>query len=68
MTAALAWLAPHRALLRRLVATGGRVSFYVGWFCDEHTGEAFDWNLLAALADLRIVLELNIYVPDPPAA
>ena len=64
---ALAWLTPHRALLRRLVATGGRVSFYVGWFCDEHTGEAFEADLLAAMADLRIALDLNLYIPDDPA-
>lgn len=62
--AALALLKPHQAMLRKLSSTGGRISFYVGWFCDEHTGEAFGWEILDAMADLRIALDLNIYVPD----
>jgi hypothetical protein len=62
--AAVKLLKPHRRLLRRLVSEGGRVSFYVGWFCDEHTGEAVDHEVLARMADLSIALDLNIYVPD----
>ncbi len=66
MKAALLWLTPHRALVRRLVATGGNVSFCVGWFCDEHTGEAIEAELLAAMADLRVTLDLRLYIPDTP--
>jgi hypothetical protein len=62
--AAVQLLKPHRTLLRRLSATGGRISLYVGWFCDEHTGEALGYEILARMADLRIALDLNIYVPD----
>jgi hypothetical protein len=64
--AALSLLKPHREILRKLSSTGGLVSFYVGWFCDEHTGEHFDWQILDTMADLRIALDLNIYVPDVP--
>jgi hypothetical protein len=53
MKDALAQLAPHRRLLRRLTSTGGKVSFSVGWFCDEHTGESLDSSLLSELADLN---------------
>jgi len=62
--AILASLKPHRAILRKLSSTGGLVSFYVGWFCDENTGERFGWQILDAMTDLRIALDLNIYVPE----
>jgi hypothetical protein len=54
----------HRAMFRRLSSTGGTISFYVGWFCDENTGETVSSQLLEAMTDLRIALELNIYLPD----
>ena len=62
--AALEPLKSHRAMLRRLTSTGGRVSFYVGWFCDHDTGETLSSPLLEAMTALRIGLELNIYLPD----
>ena len=62
--AAAQLLKPHRTILRRLSSTGGRISFYIGWFCDEHTGEEFSYEILARMADLHIALDLNIYVPD----
>ena len=61
--AALRLLKRHRTLLRRLHSTGGRASFYIGWFCDEDTGEALGYKALDGMADLRIGLDLNIYVP-----
>jgi hypothetical protein len=61
---ALELLKPHRRMLRRLSSTGGRISFFVGWFCEEHTGESFDHGILEAMADLGIALDLNIYIPD----
>jgi hypothetical protein len=64
MEAALELLKPHRRMLRRLSSTGGRISFFVGWFCDEHTGETFNYQILEEIADLRIALDLNLYVPD----
>jgi len=56
----------HRAMLRRLYSTGGTISFYVGWFCDESTGETLNSRLLSAMSELRIALELNIYLRDDP--
>ena len=64
--AALALLKPHRTLLRRLSSTGGMIRFYVGWFCVEDTGERLSWQILAAMADLRIGLDLNVYVENAP--
>ena len=62
MKNALAELAPHRRLLRKLA----KISFAVGWFCDEHTGESLDSSLLSELADLKIGIELFVYPPDKP--
>ena len=59
--AAAQLLKPHRTILRRLSSTGGRISFYIGWFCEEDTGEEFSHETLALLADLPIALDLNIY-------
>jgi hypothetical protein len=64
MRAALIMLKPHRRILRTLSSTGGRISFFVGLFCDEHTGESFDCQLLGEMTELRIALDLNVYVPD----
>jgi hypothetical protein len=62
--AALALLKPHRALLQELSSTGGRVAFFIGWFCDADTGDGLRWQILKGMSDLRIELELNIYIPD----
>ena len=62
--AAVRLLTPHRAILRKLSSTGGRISFYIGWFCDEDTGETLSSKILAQMADLHIALDLNIYVPE----
>jgi hypothetical protein len=61
---ALARLQSHRTLLRRLSSTGGTISFYVGWFCDEDAGETLSAQILESMARYRIALELNIYLPD----
>ena len=37
-----------------------------GWFCDGHTGESLDARLLRDASDLRIGIDLNIYVTDEP--
>ncbi len=64
--AALTLLQPHRAMLQRLSSTGGTISFYVGWFCDEDAGETLNAQILERMARLRVALELNIYLPDQP--
>ena len=64
--AVLTLLQPHRSMLRRLSSSGGTISFYVGWFCDEDTGETLNAQILERMAHLGIALELNIYLPDQP--
>ncbi|PSO22121.1 hypothetical protein C7G42_09610 [Bradyrhizobium sp. MOS003] len=61
---ALGRLQSHRALLRRLSSTGGKVTFSVGWFLDEHSGETFSGDSLKSMARLQIGLELHAYLPD----
>jgi hypothetical protein len=61
---ALKSLKPHRVILRRLASTGGRSSFFIGWFCEEDAGEEFDYRLLASMAGLHLALDLCVYVPD----
>jgi hypothetical protein len=62
--AALARLEPHRDVLEEIWSTGGRLDFFVGWFLDEDTGDALDWQILEKMSQLRIELQLNIYAPD----
>jgi hypothetical protein len=66
IAAILALLTPHRAMLRKISSTGGTISLYIGWFCDDHTGMTLNTQILSAIADLRISIELFIYVPDEP--
>lgn len=61
---ALNLLAPHRSIFREISSNGGQTSFYVGCFLDEDSVENFEWRVLESMADLRISLELNIYLPD----
>ncbi|MEH2486928.1 DUF4279 domain-containing protein [Bradyrhizobium sp. AZCC 2230] len=61
---ALTLLQPHRRTLRKLVSTGGRINLFIGWFCDEHTGDALEHHVLGQAADLRIAADFNVYVPD----
>jgi len=63
---ALLRLKPRKRTLRSLSATGGSIVLFVGWFCDRHTGESFDARLLREASDLRIGIDLNIYVTDEP--
>jgi hypothetical protein len=61
-------LKSHRLILRSLSSSGGKISFFIGWFLDKHVGETLDVELLDELADLRISLDLGIHVPDEPRA
>jgi hypothetical protein len=61
--AALTRLEPYREVLEEVWSTGGRLSFFIGWFLDEDTGDTLDWPILQKTSQLRIELELNIYVP-----
>ncbi|MBU6462901.1 MAG: DUF4279 domain-containing protein [Bradyrhizobium sp.] len=64
--AALTALEQHRTMLRKLTTTGGTIILYIGWFCDEHTGMTLDTQILSGIANLRISVELFVYVPDTP--
>ncbi len=57
-------LLPHREFLHRLRAEGGRAEFFIGWFFDGNSGDVFDCELLARLADLKIDLSLDMYLQD----
>ena len=61
--AALTRLEPYREVLEEVWSTGGRLSFFIGWFLDEDTSDTLDWPILQKMSQLRIELELNIYVP-----
>ena len=59
---ALAKLAPHRALLDGLSASGAKFRFFVGWFSDGSCSrDVLDWELLRDIADLKIALDLDLY-------
>ena len=57
-------LAPHREILAEMADTGGVNGLFIGWFCDEHSGDRLDRELLISIVDLSLVLDLNIYIPD----
>lgn len=54
-------LVPHRNLLRRVAATGGRAELYVTWQTNANVGETFSWQLLHTLADLRVSLSVESF-------
>jgi hypothetical protein len=45
---------------------GGRVEVFVGWFFLGNRGDVFDDNVLARMADLKIDLSLDVYLPAQP--
>ena len=40
--AAFTRLEPYREVLEEVWSTGGRLSFFIGWFLDEDTGDTLD--------------------------
>ncbi|MBS1993582.1 MAG: DUF4279 domain-containing protein [Cyanobacteria bacterium SZAS LIN-3] len=59
-------LLPHQELFHRIGNTGGKVSFYIGWFSKGNTAEDFPSSLLKRLGALGIDLEFDIYGSDRP--
>jgi hypothetical protein len=57
----LAQLALHRSFFHRIRSEGGAVEFFVGWFFEAQSGDVFDCNLMARMADLKIDLSLDVY-------
>jgi len=54
-------LSSRRSFFQRVRSDGGKVEFFVGWFFDGKSGDVFDVDLLAKLADLGVALSLDIY-------
>ena len=58
-------LAPHQGFFERISTEGGTVEFFVGSFFEGNSGDVFDCDLLARMADFKINLSLDVYPPDP---
>lgn len=58
---ALDQLLPHRDFLHRIRLEGGRSEFFIGWYLQSNSGDVFDCDLLAILADMKVDLHLDIY-------
>lgn len=58
---ALDRLLPHRIFLAKIVADGGCLEFFVGWFFASQGGETFPYRLMAKMSDLHIDLALDNY-------
>jgi hypothetical protein len=54
----------NRGFLARVRSEGGSSEFFVGWFFDGNSGDVFDSDLLARMADFKINLSLDVYPPD----
>jgi hypothetical protein len=54
-------LVPHRNLLRRVAATGGRTELYIAWRTNANVGDTFSWQLLQTLVDLRVTLSVESF-------
>jgi len=61
-------LQSHAAFLRSIRETGGSLLFYVFWYPNGDTGEVFDIDLLAGIAELGIELGINVYDDRRPPA
>jgi hypothetical protein len=59
-------LAPHRLFFHEIRSQGGTIELFVGWFFDGQSGDVFDYDLLARMADLKIDLSLDVYGPEAP--
>lgn len=64
ISSALAFLKPHREILQEMSSSGGQISFYIGWFLERDTGEVFNGMIWQAMAEMRIDLDLAMYIPD----
>jgi hypothetical protein len=63
---ALDQLAPHRSFFHGIRSQGGTIEFFVGWFFDGDSGDVFDCDLLARMADFKIDLSVAVYGPEAP--
>jgi hypothetical protein len=58
---ALDRLLPHRKFIHRMRLEGGRSELFIGWYFESNSGDVFDCDLLARLADMKIDLSLDVY-------
>src|SRR5215472_6784482 len=56
-------LEAHADFLQRIVNTGGRVEYFVGWFLNRDSGDVFPASLLQRLGALGIDLSIDLYGP-----
>jgi hypothetical protein len=61
INSAIARLNRRRSVLEEVSSSGGRLSFFIGWFSTGDSGDTIDWKSLESLAELKINLELNVY-------
>jgi len=55
----------HKNFLHQLSFGGGSAEFFIGWFFDGgNCGDAFGPELLARLADFKMILSLDAYAPS----
>jgi hypothetical protein len=56
-------LAGKQNVLLDIVATGGRIEYFVGWFSSKNSGFVLKHELSRQLAELKIDLSFDVY-PD----
>ena len=54
-------LSPFKEYFRSIRNGGGHVEFFIGWKFYHNSGEVFEPELLARLAELHISLSLDVY-------
>ena len=45
----------------KIHSSGGRIEYFIGWFCDGNSGEIFNLLLLKELVELKIELSFDVY-------
>jgi len=62
-------LEPLKSTIRSLVKSGGTASLAIGWFCDSAIGgDQISSETLRKMADLRLTLDLYLYMSVPTSA
>jgi Domain of unknown function (DUF4279) len=54
----------RKIFFQRLTSTGGRIEYFIGWFCAGNSGFVMDCDISKKLSDLQINLAFDIYVDD----
>lgn len=52
---------PFKEFFQSIRNAGGHVEFFIGWTFYHNSGEVFEPELLARLAELQIALSLDVY-------